>query len=318
MLLILPNFNRVGDLVAQTSRKTVNGKPNFTAWFVLQGVLVAMRHPQFSQMRDDLSLFLYEALAKAASRTRLLSGLIYKMPYALQYRIGELVTTPGRLRHYLLRKMGIAKHMRSLLDEGQCTQVVILGAGLDVLALRLAREYPDVKFIEIDIAESQSFKQSSLAACAIDVPANLEFVEGDLRDPLCDILAQSSCHDPLAKTLWLAEGFFMFIPEASVCRILKDIHALSAPESYCIFTTLPCKEQGGAFARRLQKFYLKKEDSVLYWSINYPDVPAFMQSLGYAITWQVDYQSLHREYAENRRNHPAMGENIHVAKLMRA
>lgn len=300
-------------MTGKPNQKTSHGKPNFTAWFVMQGVLVAMRHPQFAKARDEAALALYEVLAKSASRTRLLSQIIYKLPYALQYRIGELVTTPGRLRHYLLRKQGIERHMRALLQDGECSQVVILGAGLDVLGIRLANDYPHIHFIEIDMAESQSFKRASLDAASVHIPHNLEFIAGDLRDPLSGILAGSARHRKDAPTLWLAEGLFMFIPESGVRKIFGEMKECSAGPA-CIFTTLPCKEQGGAFARNLQKFYLKKEDSQLNWSIDFPDVQPFMQSLGYEMIWQVDYDWLHKEYSSRS----MLGENLHMVRLIKA
>lgn len=302
-------------MLAKQQAKAVY-KPNFTAWFVLQGVLVAMRHPAFIRMRHDRALFFYEALAKAASNTRLLSKLIYHLPNRVQYRIGELVTTQGRLRHYFLRKICIEKHVRGAVDTHGCEQVVVLGAGLDVLSLQLAADYPHLHFIEIDLPDSQAFKVSSLHGQQVSLPANLEFISGDLRYPLSDVLGESSAYDPSKKTLWLAEGLFMFIPEVSVGSIFEAAKAMSSSGSVFIFTTLPCKEQGGLLARKLQQFYLTKEDSRLNWEIDYGQVEDFIATFGYRMIWQTDYKGLHQEHL-SKDYHPEMahiGENIHVAQ----
>src|SRR4051812_47242588 len=112
-------------------------KPNFTAWFVMQGTIAAMRHPDFQDSANEKTLTLYQALSDAASKTRLISRIIHNLPYSWQYQIGMLVTDPGRLRHFCFRKREIEKQTRQLLDAKSIKQVIILGAGLDVLSLRL-------------------------------------------------------------------------------------------------------------------------------------------------------------------------------------
>ena len=73
----------------------------------------------------------------------------------------EFATNPGRLKSFCFRKREIEKHTRKLLSTEGVTQVIVLGAGLDVLSLRLAQEYPTVNFIEIDTEESQIFKTNA-------------------------------------------------------------------------------------------------------------------------------------------------------------
>src|SRR5690606_26037705 len=107
--------------------------------------------------------------------------------------------------------------------------------------LRLAREYPAVKFIEIDTQESQRFKTAAFTTHKVPLPDNLEFLEGDLQHPLAQIMAPSRHHDAGAKTLWIAEGFFMFIPEASVRQIFEAARQLSSNGSHLLFTSLPHK-----------------------------------------------------------------------------
>jgi methyltransferase (TIGR00027 family) len=290
-------------------------KPDFTAWFVMQGTIATMCHPAFREVADETMLALYQPLSNAASKTRLISRIIYSLPYAWQYKIGELVTDTGRLSHFCFRKKEIEKQARKLIEGENAKQVIILGAGLDVLSLRLAHEYPAVKFIEIDTKESQDFKIASFTAHSVPLPENVEFIMGDLRNPLFGILAGSKFHDAAANTLWIAEGFFMFIPEESVVKILKEIRQLSAAGSHVIFTSLPSYKPASPLRHMLQAFYLHKENSPYRWVVAFNDVPSFMTNLGYQGVSQMDYETLQKSYMPQKCNvnHDII-ENIHIAK----
>jgi methyltransferase (TIGR00027 family) len=252
-------------------------------------------------------------MAEAASKTRLVSRLIHCLPYVWQYKIGDFVTNAGRLRHFCFRKKEIEKQARMLLGHGVIKQIVVLGAGLDLLSIRLAKEFPAAKFIEIDTAESQRFKIGSLRQCHGGFPENVEFIEGDLRDPLAAILATSRLHDPIVPTLWIAEGFFMFVPEDSVTRIFKEIRKLCATGSYVLFTTIPAKKITSAASHVLQTLYLKKEKSPFQWVIPFDKAPEFIKNIGYDVISQLECDTLHKNYMGQKftTNHN-FAENMHI------
>src|SRR3954463_10787428 len=57
----------------------------------------------------------------------------------------ERATVPGLCLHFMLRKRWIEHAVRSALARG-ARRVVVIGAGYDTLALRLAREFPALRF----------------------------------------------------------------------------------------------------------------------------------------------------------------------------
>jgi len=294
---------------------TAQPKPNFTAWFVMQGMIAAMRHPDFLDAGNETTLALYQPLSNAASKTRHISRIIHSLPYGWQYKIGDMVTNRGRMRHFYFRKKEIEKQVRALLGGETIKQVIVLGAGLDVLSLRLAPEYGSVKFIEIDTEESQNFKIASLRAGNVDLPGNVEFIEGDLRNPLSGILANSQFYDASAKTLWIAEGFFMFIPEESVVRICEEVKQLSATGSSLIFTTMSSKKTTPAIAHVMQRLYLHKEKSPFVWAIPPDKVSLFIKNLGYEVTYCMDGVALQKNYMGHKFNKKhCFVEAIHIAK----
>jgi methyltransferase (TIGR00027 family) len=293
-------------------------KPNFTAWFVMQGTMAAMHHPDFRDSANDTTLALYQPLSNAASKTRFVSRIIHSLPYAWQYRIGELVTNPGRLRHFCFRKKEIEKQTRALLEGGSVKQAIILGAGLDVLSLKLAADYPAVKFIEIDLKESQEFKIASFRAHNIRLPDNLELLEGDLQNPLSEILATSRIYGNGGITLWIAEGLFMFLPEEGVTRILKEIRQISATGSPVIFTSLPSKRQGTLLGRSIQNFYLNKERIPFEWVLPFNNLPSFINNLGYQLTCHIGCDALHKNYMRQKFNgNHHFAEDIHIVTIIK-
>ena len=286
---------------------------DFTAWFVMQGTIAAMHQPQWQSQANDNALSFMLPLAEEAKKSRPISRLIHALPYKLQYCIGDMVTNRGRLRHFYLRKKEIEAQALALLAKGDITQVIVLGAGMDVLSLRLSKTYPEIKFIEIDLPESQLFKANALATHQIEYPKNSELISGDLRNPLKDILAASTLYDPQVKTLWIAEGLLMFIPEDSVLRITKEIKERSAADSYFIFTTLPTIKQTTILAYLLQSFYLKKENCPYEWVIPFTQVKEFMHNAGYELINQKDFSDLHRDYIGCQAG--VLGEAVHIAQI---
>jgi O-methyltransferase involved in polyketide biosynthesis len=67
----------------------------------------------------------------------------------------ERATIPGLMLHFMLRKRWIEEAVRGALGRG-CQRVVVLGAGYDTLAARLAPQFPAVRFVEIDHPATQA------------------------------------------------------------------------------------------------------------------------------------------------------------------
>ena len=88
------------------------------------------------------------------------------------WRASESLTHPGILAHYWHRKRWIESRCRVAIKEG-VTHVVVIGAGFDTLALRLAGEFPDVRWIELDHPATQGAKQRGLNRGGLAVPSSL-------------------------------------------------------------------------------------------------------------------------------------------------
>src|SRR5690606_10549634 len=77
---------------------------------------------------------------------------------------------PGQTTHVALRKRVLEDETRAAIEAG-ASRVLVVGAGFDTLALRLARARPHVRFVEIDHPATQSLKRHALDQ--LDPPPNL-------------------------------------------------------------------------------------------------------------------------------------------------
>ena len=142
----------------------------------------------------------------------------------------ERATIPGLCLPVVLRKRWIEHAVRSALARG-AQYVVVIGAGYDTLALRLAREFPGVRFIEVDHPATQAAKRAALSA-----PRNVRFVAIDLaRAPLAATLAGSLGPEP---SVFVAEGLLMYLTHAQAAALFVAIHRLQAAGGEFVFTVM--------------------------------------------------------------------------------
>src|SRR5881398_2300279 len=78
---------------------------------------------------------------------------------SLRSTLVERFSIPGIRTHYVLRKKIIEREVRAAIAERR-RQVVIIGAGFDVLSFRLAAEFSLVTFKELDHPATQNAKRS--------------------------------------------------------------------------------------------------------------------------------------------------------------
>jgi len=289
--------------------------PDVTAWLVAQSLVAAGHHPRYQNAIKKEVLGLYEMLAHESSNVALLAKFIHHLPYRWQLKVIGLIADSERVRHFVLRKKLIETQVRKFLTESPVKQVVVLGAGLDVLSLQLAKDFSQVNFIEIDRENSQRFKTGVFHSHHVQLPSNIEYLAGNLSEGLYPSIKRSSCFKENVMTLWLIEGVLMYIPQDACQSLFKEIRELSLSESKVIFTTTPEAYQGSIFARNFQKIYLRKKKSDLAWVISAEDVPHFMEQLNYSMVKQLSYAALHSDYlSPDSPLAKKSGENIHIAK----
>lgn len=188
----------------------------------------------------------------------------------------ERVWAPGSTVHLALRKRFVETEVRRALAAG-AKQLVVLGAGLDPLATRIAADVPGTTCIEVDHPASQAVKRVALEADATRgsegepedgcvapgsgwrVPAlvPVDFMRESLADALLSGVASagSAAFRRDVPTVFVAEGLLMYLDAARVDALFADLAALGAPGSRVVFTYAEGDAQGRA---RLYRFGLWK------------------------------------------------------------
>lgn len=139
----------------------------------------------------------------------------------------------GLVDHVCLRTAAIDAALRTALADG-CSQLVILGAGLDARAWRLA-ELAGTDVFEVDHPSTQLGKREAtaqLAACA----ASVAFVAVDFERERVGARLLEEGHDPARPTAWIWEGVTPYLHAAAIELTLTDVADRSAPGSVLLMT----------------------------------------------------------------------------------
>lgn len=243
-----------------------------TALMVCAYCALTARHPTFAKaFRDPFAEPLYRLAAREGD------ALMDRVPdWAAVERVvlaegGVAVTA---LTSVVWRKRWIEDHARRTLEDG-CRRVVVLGGGLDTLALRLAPAFPAASFIEIDRAETQRVKRR-LAARVAGVPDNLAFVEADLAiTPLEAVLPGG------VPILLIAEFVLEYLPPDAVARLFESFRPLIGAQGRLIFTFM---SKPSLETEPLARRYAEAAEAIgepIRWRLDPALLPRFLRDHGF-------------------------------------
>lgn len=242
------------------------------------------------------------------------------LPSSLYTAITDRIFVVGMTYHYLFRKLYIeSQFARAELDGVR--QVVVLGAGLDTLAIRMARKHGAVQFFEIDLPATQQAKLNVLEKINHPVPSNCSFIKADLaRVSLEEALHSRQKFSPGIPSLVILEGVLMYLEENEVKLLFKAMHKLFKNDLVVVFGAMVSPDQLAGFQVRVMDSVLKRNGEATLWHCPSGNMPQFMASLGYKLTDSISYkelQSLYRSEAEIR-NVPLEDENYYVVRKIPA
>lgn len=133
--------------------------------------------------------------------------------------------------HIALRTAAIDATLRDAIEDG-FDQVVIVGAGLDARAWRLA-ELASVDVFEVDHPATQARKRERAAGLTPRARSVTWAAVDFERDALSQRLAEVG-HDAARRTFWIWEGVTPYLPPIATRRTLLAMRARSAPHSRLI------------------------------------------------------------------------------------
>jgi methyltransferase (TIGR00027 family) len=155
-------------------------------------------------------------------------GLRRLVPHLAERRI------PGSYYFETARTHHLDAVVRAELKRG-ISQLVVLGAGYDSRAYRMADELRAVTVFEVDLPAMSAIKRRKVSRLVADVPANVRYVEIDFtREELAECLAASG-YDRGAPTLFIWSGVAPYLPEDAVREVLAFVGSQGSPDTSIVF-----------------------------------------------------------------------------------
>ena len=112
-------------------------------------------------------------------------------------------------------------------------QVVLMAAGLDTRAFRLT--WPaQTRLFELDQPQVLEEKERVLTTAQAQPTCEQKTIAADLTSPWRESLLKAG-FDPSHPSVWLLEGFLLFLPQEAIMRILDEITSLAIPGSWLGF-----------------------------------------------------------------------------------
>ena len=250
--------------------------------------------------------------------TRAVTGALCHPALRWLARLAERSTVPGLMLHFMLRKRMIESAVTEAIFRG-ASQVVMLGAGFDTLALRLHRSHPAVTFIEIDHPATQRLKREAVEADQAG-GRNLVFQPADLsRQALDEALACVTVYRRGANSVFVIEGVLMYLTRTEVSTLFRLFGAQGGDAIRVVFTVME-PLAGGRIdfhnATPLVKRLLRLWREPFKSGIAMAELPAFLQQSGFAPNIVADADTLRDRYLADFAGNPpvtARGELVCIA-----
>jgi len=192
---------------------------------------------------------------------------------------------PGQFESFAYRKAFCENSVKEAIEEG-ATQVLVLGAGYDTLGLRLASDYPNVKFFEIDSPSTAQSKINGLIE--IGKQENLIIIPEDLGEKaLKNVLEENTEWNSEAKSVIIAEGLLQYLPPSAVRELFNQCNSVTGNESKIAFTYTGKGENGRPYAGPHTKFVmwiLKLTGEPWLWSASKYELKNLLKETGWKNT----------------------------------
>jgi methyltransferase (TIGR00027 family) len=141
---------------------------------------------------------------------------------------------PGAYTYEIMRAKFIDEVVHNESTTG-LDELILLGAGLDSRAYRLAGLLRGTRVFEVDHPASLASKRARLGRLLGKEPDHVTFLAVDFtRDDLDAALAAAG-HDRSARTLFVWCGVSMYLPQETVFEVLSWVAGHSSPRTSIVF-----------------------------------------------------------------------------------
>jgi methyltransferase (TIGR00027 family) len=186
--------------------------------------------------------------------------------------------TPDSVLPIVLRTRYFDDCLQRITQEAAICQVVLLAAGLDTRAFRLA--WPEgTHLFELDQPDVLDAKENVLRAAGALPACERHVLPVDLNGPWQERLVTNG-FNPGQPSAWLLEGFLFYLPTENGLRLLNDLGYLAAPRSWLGFDVINSAMLTSPLTRQWVEM---QASSGAPWIGVLDDPRAFMEERG----WQV-------------------------------
>lgn len=189
---------------------------------------------------------------------------------------------PAQFDAFAHRKAFCEGQVRESIGDG-ATQVLVLGAGYDTLGWRLAPEFPEVNFFEIDHPATARLKSKGIDE--MGQHDNLFLIAEDLGErKLEDVLKGNALWNQGAHTVIIAEGLVMYLPSEAVRELFCQCAAVTGINSRIAFSYIPTGADGRPDVGRwtgLMLWLQKVVGEPWLWSIRPEELWLFLEKTGW-------------------------------------
>ena len=205
-------------------------RPSTTARLIAAATVFLSRDPRFCDLVPPGAAELCARFVSVEAVSR--------APLSWAVWLAERATIPGLMLHFMLRKRFIEDTVRASLAAG-CEQVVVVGAGFDTLAARLAPAHPQARFIEIDHPATQRAKRRAIAQSH-----NLDFVAANLAEVRLQNALAGGAYRRDAPSVFVIEGLLMYLTDAQIAVLFAAIAELQRAPGTLVFTVMEPASDG--------------------------------------------------------------------------
>ncbi|MGC4065515.1 MAG: SAM-dependent methyltransferase [Polyangiaceae bacterium] len=226
-------------------------------------------------------------------------------------RLTLRAATLGLVDHNTIRMLIVDDFLKHWTKDG-CSQVVLLGAGLDARSWRMG-ELARLRVFELDRWKSQSEK--AMRATSLGAPqARVRFVPIDFERDRLDRVLLDAGFSTTEPTAWIAEGVTAYFARDTTRRIFREAAAVSAPSSkFAVSYVTPPSGSSGWIARNVTRRLLSRWGEPLRGTLNAEEVQALVQEAGLRILDDLDWNAWRRSAAISTRLPNLLKERLMIA-----
>lgn len=257
--------------------------------------LESARPPERRLFEDPFAVAFLDPGLRRVARLAQWPGLGRALAFAID------VLWPGARPAGIARTRLIDDALEEAVARSSVRQVVLLGAGFDARAHRLAG-LADVPVIELDHPDTLEEKRPRIGRLGLDRSPPVQYAPVDLdREPLADALAKAG-FDPSRRSFFLWEGVTNYLSAEAVDAVLRFV-AGTAPGTLLLFTYVHRDVLGEdtrfAATRRLRRT-LRRAGEPWTFGLDPADLPSTLDACGLELVRDEGSRAYRERYLRGR------------------